>query len=214
MQLLAYNLRDLTGGSQGMSLPIPSWTGGYYNLPFYYVSLGILVVALLTAWWIRGSKYGLELLAIRDDEDRALGLGVRTGPAKLVAFVIAAFFFGAAGAMYAYFEESISPPFVFDANFDIAIALMGFMGGLGTLAGPILGAFIIEPAQQYFALEYGASGWYLVLYGVLFLLVILLLPEGILPTIRKRWVAFSATRGDSLDAKQAQSSGVEQAVEA
>ncbi|HWE62744.1 MAG TPA: branched-chain amino acid ABC transporter permease [Chloroflexota bacterium] len=199
MQLLAYNLRGLTSGSQGMSLPIPPWTGGFYNLPFYYVTLGILVLALLTSWWIRGSKYGLELLAIRDDEDRARGLGVRTGRAKLIAFVISAFFVGMMGALYAYFEESIAPPFVFDANFDIAVALMGFMGGLGTLAGPVLGALIIEPAQQYFALQYGASGWYLVLYGVLFLIVILLLPEGILPTIRRRWLSWSARRAPGGD---------------
>ncbi len=197
MQLLAYNLRDLTSGSQGMSLPIPSWTGGFYNLPFYYVTLGVTVAALVTSWWIRNSKYGLELLAIRDDEDRARGLGVRTGRAKLSAFVISAFFVGMMGALYAYFEESISPPFVFDANFDIAIALMAFMGGLGTLAGPVLGALIIEPAQQYFALQYGASGWYLVLYGVLFLVVILLLPEGILPTLRKRWVTWRAPRASA-----------------
>lgn len=194
MQLLAYNLRDLTSGSQGMSLPIPSWTGGFYNLPFYYVALGLLVLALLTSWWIRNAKYGLALLAIRDDEDRARGLGVRTGTAKLSAFVISAFFVGMMGAFYAYFEESISPPFVFDPNFDIAVALMAFMGGLGTLAGPVLGALIIEPAQQYAALQYGASGWYLVLYGVLFLVVILLLPEGILPTIRTRRLAWRARR--------------------
>jgi branched-chain amino acid transport system permease protein len=203
MQLLAYNLRDLTSGSQGMSLPIPSWTGGFYNLPFYYVTLGILVLALLTSWWIRGSKYGLELLAIRDDEDRARGLGVRVGPAKLIAFVISAFFVGMMGALYAYFQESISPPFVFDANLDIAFALMAFMGGLGTLAGPVLGALIIEPAQQYFALQYGASGWYLVLYGVLFLLVILLLPEGILPTLSKHWRAWSRHRANSRQAPRA-----------
>lgn len=200
MQLLAYNLRDLTGGSQGLSLPIPSWTGGFYNLPFYYVTLGILVLALLTSWWIRNSKYGLELLAIRDDEDRARGLGVRTGPAKLIAFMISAFFVGMTGALYAYFQESISPPFVFDANYDIALALMGFMGGLGTLAGPVLGALIIEPSQQYFALQYGASGWYLVLYGVLFLIVILLLPEGILPTLRKYWLRWRARRANARSA--------------
>jgi branched-chain amino acid transport system permease protein len=191
MQLLSYNLRDLTNGSTGISLPIPSWTGGFYNLPFYYATLGFLVLALATSWWIRGSKYGLALLAIRDDEDRARSLGVRTGPAKLIAFVISAFFVGTMGAMFGYFLEAIAPASVFDANFDIALALMAFMGGLGTLAGPVLGALIIEPAQQYFALEYGASGWYLVLYGALFLIVILLLPEGILPTIRRHWLALS-----------------------
>jgi branched-chain amino acid transport system permease protein len=198
MQLLSYNLRDLTGGSQGMSLPMPSWTGGAYNLPFYYYTLAILVVALAASWWIRSSKFGLELLAIRDDEDRARGLGVHTGPAKLIAFVIAAFFFGMMGGVYAFFQESIAPASVFDPNFDIAIALMGFMGGLGTLAGPVLGALIIEPAQQYFALQYGASGWYLVLYGALFLVVILILPEGILPTLRKRLLAWTTLHNGSV----------------
>jgi len=71
---------------------------------------------------------------------------------------------------------------------------MGFMGGMATLSGPIIGALIIIPAQQYFALEYGQNGYYLILYGVLFLAVILLLPEGIVPTISKRWKSWQATR--------------------
>ena len=192
LQLLSYNLTGLTNGSAGLSLPIPSWSGADYNQPFYYVTLGILVLALLLSWRIRASKFGLGLLAIRDDEDRALGLGVRTGPSKLAAFVISATFVGLLGGVYAYFVESIYPPFAFDPNIDIAMALMAFTGGIGTLFGPVLGALIIEPAQQYFALQYGASGLYLILYGALFLAVILLLPEGIIPTARKHWQARSA----------------------
>lgn len=197
MQLLAYNLRDVTNGSTGLSLPIPPWTGASFNVPFYYVTLAILLLALGVSWWVRNSKYGLGLLAIRDDEDRALGLGVKTGPSKLAAFVVSATFAGLMGGVYAYFLGAIAPASVFDPNFDIAIALMAFMGGLGTLAGPILGAVIIEPAQQYFALQYGVSGLYLVLYGVLFLGVILLVPEGILPTLRKRWGSWLASRGSA-----------------
>jgi branched-chain amino acid transport system permease protein len=197
MQLLAYNLRGLTNGSTGLSLPLPPWTGASYNQPFYYVTLATLLLALGVSWWIRNSKYGLGLLAIRDDEDRALGLGVKTRLSKLIAFVISAMFVGLMGAIYAYFLEAIAPASVFDPNFDIAMALMAFMGGLGTLAGPILGAVIVEPAQQYFALQFGASGWYLVLYGVLFLAVILLLPEGIVPTARRRWMSWMAARGST-----------------
>jgi branched-chain amino acid transport system permease protein len=197
MQLLAYNLRGLTNGSTGLSLPLPPWTGASYNQPFYYVTLAILLLALGVSWWIRNSKYGLGLLAIRDDEDRAMGLGVKTGLSKLIAFAISAMFVGLMGGVYAYFLEAIAPASVFDPTFDIAIALMAFMGGLGTLAGPILGAVIVEPAQQYFALQFGASGWYLVLYGVLFLAVILLLPEGIVPTVRRRWTSLKAARGST-----------------
>ena len=196
MQLMAYNLRNVTNGTAGLSLPIPfDWGGDFFNLPFYYVALVILLLALATSWWVRNSKYGLGLLAIRDDEDRALSLGVKTGVSKLVAFVISAFFVGMVGALHAYFQESISPPFAFDALFDVAVALMAFLGGLGTLAGPILGALILEPTQQYFTSQpWASNGLYLIVYGVLFLAIILLLPEGILPTIRKRWFTWAAAR--------------------
>lgn len=195
LQLMAYNLKGLTNGSTGLSLPIPDWSGDFFNLPFYYVTLLLLLFALGVSWWVRNSKYGLGLLAIRDDEDRALGLGIKTEPFKLVAFVISAFFVGMAGAMYAYFIGSISPPFAFDALFDLAIALMAFLGGLGTLAGPVLGALVLESTQQYFTLQFGASGYYLIIYGVLFLAIILLLPEGIIPTLRKKWPEWTASRG-------------------
>ncbi len=193
MQLMAYNLRSITNGSAGLTLPIPfDWGGYFFNIPFYYVALAILLLALGTSWWVRNSKYGLGLLAIRDDEDRALSLGVKTGPSKLVAFVISAFFVGMVGALHAYFIENIFPPFAFDALFDVAVALMAFLGGLGTLAGPILGALILVPTQQYFAIQY--SNNYLVIYGILFLVIILLLPEGIIPTLRKLWLMWSASR--------------------
>src|SRR5215471_3457603 len=195
MQLMAYNLRAITNGSAGLSLPIPfDWTADFFNIPFYFVALAILVLAFLTSWWIRNSKYGLGLLAIRDDEDRALGLGVNTGPFKLIAFVISAFFVGMIGGLHAYFNSSIFPPFAFDALFDVAIALMAFLGGLGTLYGPILGALILVPAQQYLTVQLGSSGYNLILYGVIFLAIILLLPEGILPTISKRWNKWRASR--------------------
>ena len=198
-QLLAYNLTSLTNGSIGLTLPIPTdWGGDFFNVPFYYVSLAILLFAIAVAWWVRGSKYGLGLLAIRDDEDRALGLGVKTGPSKLVAFVISALIVGMVGATWGYFIESVYPPSAFDANFDIAIALMGFMGGMGTIAGPILGALILEPAQQYFTLQFSQNGIYLLIYGALFLAVILLLPRGIIPTLSDRWNTYQRGRQQKL----------------
>ena len=191
LQLFAYNLRGITNGSTGMGLPIPlDWSGDFFNFPFYYVALAVLIVAVAIAWWVRSSKYGLGLLAIRDDEDRALGLGVRTGPAKLVAYVISALIVGMVGAIWAYFVESIYPPSGFDATFDIAVVLMAYLGGLGTISGPILGALILEPAQQFFTLEYGANGYYLVAYGSLFLVIMLLLPRGIIPTLSERWIKY------------------------
>ena len=194
-QLLAYNLTGLTNGSIGLGLPIPTdWSGDFFNIPFYYAALVVVVIAIVISWWVRHSKYGLGLLAIRDDEDRALGLGVKAGPSKLAAFVISALIVGMVGAIWAYFVESIYPPSAFDATFDVAIALMAFLGGLGTIVGPILGALLLEPTQQYFTLQFGQSGFYLVIYGALFLVILLLLPQGVVPTLRARWTRFKATR--------------------
>jgi branched-chain amino acid transport system permease protein len=201
MQPMAFNLRSLTNGSIGLSLPIPSdWSGAYFNFPFYYVALAMLVLAVGVSWWIRNSKFGLGLLAIRDDEDRALGLGVKTGPSKLIAFVISAFFVGMVGGLHAYYQESIYPAFAFDPLFDIAIALMGFLGGMGTLSGPILGAIILEPTQRYFTMQFSSNGYYLIIYGGLFLAIILLLPEGIIPTMNKYWHKWKASRDRMINA--------------
>jgi branched-chain amino acid transport system permease protein len=194
-QLSAYNLRGITNGSTGLSLPIPmDWTGDFYNIPFYYVVLALLVITMAVSWWIRSSKYGLGLLAIRDDEDRAKGLGVKTGASKLSAFVLSAFFVGMAGAVWAYFIGSVAPASAFDATFDIAMALMGFLGGMGTLFGPVLGALILEPTRQYFTISFGQNGYYLIVYGALFLVILLLLPQGIIPTLQARWIKYRETR--------------------
>src|SRR5205085_6650104 len=73
-------------------------------------------------------------------------------------------------------------------------ALMAFLGGLGTISGPILGALLLEPTQQYFIIQYGVQGYYLVIYGALFLVVILLLPRGVIPTLNERWAKYQAAR--------------------
>ena len=182
-QLLATNLRGLTNGSTGLSMPIPLWSGAVYNLPFYYVSLAILLLAVATSWYVRHSKYGLELLAIRDDEDRARGLGVRTEMAKLSAFMLSAVFVGMVGAVWAYYLETIYPAFAFNPLYDVLIALICFLGGLTTISGPLLGALIVVPVQQYFNIYYGQSGYYQIFFGAMFLLVVLLMPQGIVPAI-------------------------------
>jgi branched-chain amino acid transport system permease protein len=200
-QLLAYNRKDITNGSTGLFLPSPQFFSDfatnrdYFVWPFYYVQLAVLLTALAVSWYIRSSKYGLGLLAIRDDEDRAAGLGVRTAGSKLSALVISAFFTGMAGAMYAYFIGSIYPPYVFDPALSIGLVLMAFLGGTGTLLGPILGALILEPAQQELNLQFQQIGLYQVVLGALFLIVMLLMPEGIVRSLGRLLTWWRARRG-------------------
>lgn len=193
-QLLAFNLPKITNGSSGIFLPNPPWDAAFFNTPFYYVSLIVLLLSVGVSWWIRNSKYGLGLLAIREDEDRALSLGVKTGAYKLVAYVVSAFFIGMIGALVGYFIGSLYPAFAFTPAFDITVALMAFLGGVGTLIGPLFGALLLSPLQQYLTVQLGFVGLDLILFGALLLAVILLLPEGIVPTVRKRWMKRAASR--------------------
>jgi branched-chain amino acid transport system permease protein len=190
-QLAAFNL-GFTGGSSGLQPPTPLWGVDTYNLNFYYVTAVVLVLTVVLAWLVRRSRFGLQLLSIRDDEERARGLGVRVGRVKLIAFVLSAIPVGMVGGIYAYFLGQIFPQFAFDPLFDLSIALMAFIGGLGTLVGPLLGALVLEALQQYFTVQYGASQAYLIIYGVLFLVVVLLLPRGVIPSVEElvgRWRA-------------------------
>lgn len=178
-QLMAYNF-SFTGGSSGLQPPTPPWFGNAYNIPFYYVSMALVVVAVLLSWAIRRSRFGLQLLAVNGDEDRARSLGVKTPRLKLIAFAMSAVIVGMAGAIWAYFVGQIFPEFAFYPVFDISIVLMVFFGGIGTLAGPLLGAFLLEVLQQYLTLQYSISSLYLVIYGVLLLVVLLFMPRGVL----------------------------------
>lgn len=182
-QLLAYNLHSLTGGSGGMSLPIPSWGAQTYNTYFYLAALVVAVFAIALSWAVRRSSFGLSLLAIRDDEDRARGLGVKTTWVKLTTFVLTGFVTGMCGAIYAYYLGSIYPPFAFEAIFDVTVALMAFLGGLGSVSGPVIGALILEPVQQEINLHLTGGGYSLIVFGALFLIVIRFLPQGIVPSL-------------------------------
>ncbi|HXR22241.1 MAG TPA: branched-chain amino acid ABC transporter permease [Acidimicrobiales bacterium] len=207
-QLLAFNL-SITEGSSGIQVASPNWAASTYNNPYYYVALGIVVFATVISWGLRRSVLGLQLLAIRDDEDRARGLGVPVGRAKLIAFVISAVPVGMCGAVYAYFLGQIFPQFAFNPLFDLSVALMSLFGGIGTLAGPLLGALLLESLQQYFTIQFSNGDLYLVIYGALFLAVLLWLPRGILPTLGDliRRLPKSGARGNFANAAVTTPSG-------
>ncbi len=185
-QLSAINF-SFTGGTAGLQLPLIPWLETNFNTPFYYLALGIVVFATLMSAAVRRSRFGLQLLAIRDDEDRAAGLGVKVFAVKLTGFAMSAFAVGMAGALYAVFIGQIYPQFVFDPIFDISIALMSIFGGLGTLLGPLLGALILESMQQYLTLRFSNGSLYLIVFGSLFLVVVLFMPQGVVVYVREWW---------------------------
>ena len=209
-QTLAFNLRSLTGGSQGLSIHPPPFALATFERPFYFAFAAILIVAAGITFLTSRSKIGLSLLAVRADEDKARGIGVHVTLAKLTGFSVSVWLTAMIGAVWAYYVSFVYPQFAVDPLITIAMVLMTFLGGRATVWGPILGAFILAPAQQYLAYTYGASRLYLLAYAAVFLLIMLFLPRGIIPSIADR--RFAHRRKARVDVTSPTAGQVEQPV--
>ena len=195
-QLAAFNLRSLTGGSAGLNSPFLNWPSSGYNTPFYYIALAFAGATIAIAVAVRRSRFGLQLRAIRDDEDRARGLGVRAMRVKLTAFVLSGAITAMIGSVWFYYINQVEPQTGFDPLFDLLVVLMAFLGGYGSIAGPVLGALIIEPGTLWLNTQPQFSGGYLseILLGAVFLVIVLFVPRGIVPT-GGEWITRLRTRG-------------------
>jgi branched-chain amino acid transport system permease protein len=182
-QLMAFNF-SFTGGSSGLGSPFLNWPAATYGVPFYYIALAFAAGTVAIAWLVRRSRFGLQLRAIRDDEDRARGLGVRAMRVKLSAFVISGAITAGIGAVWFYYINQVEPQTGFDPLFDLTLVLMAFLGGYGSISGAVLGALIIEPLTLWLNTQPAFSGGSLseILLGGIFLIVVLFLPRGVIPT--------------------------------
>ena len=185
VQLLALNLRGLTGGSSGLYLPLLNLPADLVILPFYYSMLGLLVVAILVSIAIRRSKFGLGLIAIREEEGKADGSGVNTSLYKILAFAISVSFAGAAGALHAQYLNYVDPDLAFELIITLNLIIMSLVGSRGTVWGPVLGAFILQPLSQYLIYltpSQIAGQVHLIALGVILVLVVMFMPDGIITT--------------------------------
>ena len=185
---LALNLRGITEGAPGLSQPLPPWSPEWSRLPFYYYMLAWTIVAVAVSAFVRRSRFGLGLLAIRDDEGKAETVGVPTTLYKVLAFGISAYFVGVGGGIWSYHTTHISPIFAFDILIGVDMILMTMLGGLGTLWGPVLGAFILVPAGDVILFRFGSTQIHVAIFGALMLAIILFMPRGVLPTVAE-WLA-------------------------
>jgi ABC-type branched-subunit amino acid transport system ATPase component/ABC-type branched-subunit amino acid transport system permease subunit len=184
LQIVATNWPSLTGGTSGVTLPLPQWSIDIQNWPFYYSLAALLGASLLMSWRIRRTKFGMGLVAMREDEDKAATVGIDTPIYKLLAFVASAVFVGMAGAIYGYYLSFVDPIGMFNILLSVQILLSMLLGGRGTLFGPVLGAFLIEPLNEWSNNNLGGGNSRLLIFGGLMALVVLFLPRGIIPTAR------------------------------
>ncbi len=188
---------SLTLGGNGVYLPIlrlePPVTSGpllgqarnlFHNNQNYYAMLLLTVVTVVISYAVGTSRFGLELLAIRDDEGAAQAMGIRTTRVKLAAFALSSFFPGAAGAIYARHVGFIDPPSVFLVIWSIRAIAPSILGGQGTILGPILGAVVLTLVTE--------EAWerdpnlYQIILGGLIVLVVLFIPGGIIALLQDR----------------------------
>jgi branched-chain amino acid transport system permease protein len=177
------------------------------KLPYYYISLGLATLSILIVILVMHSKLGYYFVSIREDQDAAESLGIHTQFYKLVSLTISAILIGVAGALYMNYMGFIDPHVVFSLH-DISIMaiLVGIVGGVGTIYGPMVGAFIMVAVQELFrtgffgiiaAIAKASGSEFLITiattvtkahrlgFGMLVVLVILFMPNGVVGDWRK-----------------------------
>jgi branched-chain amino acid transport system permease protein len=153
-----------------------------YNT-IYYAMLGIFVICLLTAYSIRRSKFGLALQSIGENEEAAAHIGINVTLVKVVNFAVSAFFIGAAGATIATRWTYIDPGIAFNPLFSFLPVLMAIFGGMGQLYGPIIGAIIFSYLQEVLITRF--SELYMLIFGIVLVIAILYMPNGLVGLIQK-----------------------------
>jgi branched-chain amino acid transport system permease protein len=169
---------DLTGGGTGFNLPIMQSSVAEQARFFYYAMLALALLALVAFAWVKHGRLGFGLRCIQQNENAANMVGVDATLYKTAAFALSAVFVGAAGAIYASWVFYIEPPDVFDVLLSIKPIIMVLIGGLGTIAGPVLGAAVFLVLEELLWRNFLTT--HAGILGVMVVLLVFFLPNGIL----------------------------------
>lgn len=172
----------------------------------YFFALAVLVVTLLASIWLAQSKLGLGMMAVREDEEAAKATGVNTFAYKLAAFVISAALAALAGSAFAFFSVSYYPNFAFSVIWTFEAVLVAFIGGIGTLFGPLLGSIFFIVGRDL--MPTNVDEFQVVFFGLLFVVVVLVFPGGLSQAAGRllgRRAAKARTTGDRATAARGRS---------
>lgn len=168
---------SLTGGGMGLNVPLVGGSTSGQALFFLFSMSAVAVAAILAAVWIDRSRLGVALRCIEQNEDAAQVIGIDTRRAKVAAFAISSLFIGLAGAIYASWVTYIDPTDVYDVSLSVKPIIMALLGGVGTIAGPVIGAFAFLALEELIwrnSLEFHAG-----ILGLLVVALVLFLPGGL-----------------------------------
>jgi len=200
IRLLALNTKDLTNGAEGIlasDLPplklggtvITDWNS---KTPYFYMGLAMAVFTIAVNYVVKRSKLGYYLQAIREDQDAAHSLGIPLTMVKNAALGISAACTALVGSFAAFYVGFIEPNQVFGIDVSIQMVLTAIIGGIGTVAGPVLGAVVLVLISE--ALRASIAQAHLLVYGILVIVVILVMPDGFLGFIAHRLRRKAAAR--------------------
>jgi len=167
--------RKILGGATGISVRPFFNNNIYYN---YYFSIILCLVILIASYIINNLKLGYASVVIRNDERLARSIGINPVKYKILAFLISAVLTGIIGSYYIHYVTFIIPDEIFSTNISVSILAMAIFGGINTVEGPFLGAFILKIIEELLRLniKYG----HLIIYGLILIISILYIPEGII----------------------------------
>lgn len=178
---------DYVGAGSGMVTPLYPGIAGARESFFYYLIFALAAATFPTLRWLYSGRFGLTINAIRDDEDKAEALGIRTTHYKITAWCVSAFFLGLTGGTVGNLIGFIDPRDVAFAGstYGVWMVLMAILGGKGTLWGPVIGAVVFHVTQELFWTYF--LGWQRVALGLLIVLTVVFFPLGIMGWARERW---------------------------
>ncbi len=196
------NSVEFTGGGVGLFL---TYAPGLANLQFktptgfYYFALLLMFISIIIAIWLERSRFGAQLVAIRENEDAAEALGINTLKCKIYAIMIMGAMGGAAGTFYSQKYLYLDPPIAYSIHLSVEMLLVTIVGGMGTVFGPLIGAFVLHTVNEIARHFIDTPGLSLIVYGFILIIIISYLPNGLIGMFKKRAQRMNAS---SLDKKQ------------
>lgn len=183
-RLLVIYMESWTGGSAGLNVPLQiglPWMIFREKWAYLFVAFGFLIVTLWVSWLVRHSRFGFYLIAVREREDAARAVGVNAVRVKIAAAVISAALTSFIGSFHAMYLTFVEPSAAFSLEMSIQIAMFALIGGLGTVAGPVVGTIMVLPVAELARgwLSAFGNGTHGFVYGMLLVVVVLFIPRGL-----------------------------------
>ncbi|HVW55170.1 MAG TPA: branched-chain amino acid ABC transporter permease [Rhizobiaceae bacterium] len=179
-QVMAAIVSNIPLAGQNIGLVLPPLNN---DRLFYELSLGLLVLATLTVFWLTRRKFGFGLIAIRENEEGAAVMGVNTTLYKVLAFALSGIFTALAGGIHAYWITFLDPESAFDISLNVKMIIMAVFGGPGTILGPVVGAFVLSAISEVLSSEVTSIAG--LFFGVVVVAAVVLMPRGVADVIRR-----------------------------